>query len=388
MLLCASCTGTGTGTFTGTENSGTWSSSGVSSLAVPVTPRNRRPLRWAGGLLTALALANLARADEEPIDLSYRAYEGCPSERQFLEQVVGRAAKTLVASERARGRKFVVTVAPQRKEAIGKLEIVAGETTASREVTGANCTEVVSALALFTALAIDPNASMEPAPSSPAHDETGDAAAPPAPSASSSASPLLAKAPTSDEAIPEIRIDGTKRNRQLLAGAHALGLGAFDGGSATPSAAWGGAVFAQWITAGFGAYRLNGAYFVKSENDQATFRLFTGRLDACPLDFSLRPSIVLEPCLAFELGRVEATAKRTATIASSTQRRWWVAGDVLGRLRYGLLPGVFAELEGGLSVPFTRHVFILGTETDVRGQVHRVPVLGWVVGLGLGARIL
>jgi hypothetical protein len=339
--------------------------------------------------LTALGLATLARADEEPIDLSYRAYEGCPSERQFLEQVVGRAAKTLVASERARGRKFVVTVAPQRKEAVGKLEIVSGETTASREVTGANCNEVVSALALFTALAIDPNASMEPAPSSPAHDETSDAGAPPAPSASSSAAPLLTKAPPLDETGgPPERINGNARNRHLLAGAHALGLGAFVGGSATPSVAWGGALFAQWSTLGFGAYRLNGAYFVKSENDQASFRLFTGRLDACPLDFSPRPSIVLEPCLAFELGRVEATAKSTASIAASSQRRWWVAGDLLGRLRYSLLPGVFAELEGGLSVPFTRYVFILGTETDVRGQVHRVPALGWVVGLGLGARIL
>jgi hypothetical protein len=339
--------------------------------------------------LTALALAALARADEEPIDLSYRAYEGCPSERQFLEQVVGRAAKTLVASERARGRKFVVTVVPVRKDAVGKLEIVSGESTASREVTGANCTEVVSALALFTALAIDPNASMEPGPSISAHDETSDAAAP-AQSASVSAISGLPKVPPSDEAsrsAPEARIDERARNR-LLAGADALGLGAFDGGSATPSVAWGGDVFAQWISSGFGAYRLKGAYFVKSENDQATFRLFTGRLDGCPLELSLRPSIVLEPCLAFELGRVEATAKSSATIASSTQRRWWMAGDVLGRFRYSLLPGVFAELEGGLSVPFTRYVFVLGTETDARGQVHRIPALGWVVGLGLGARIL
>src|SRR5882672_9476653 len=120
------------------------------------------PMSLAGWLLVTVGLCTLARADEEPIDLTYHAYEGCPSERQFLEQVVGRAAKTELASERARGRKFVVTVTTQRKDTLGKLEIVAGGATASREVKGLNCSEVVSALALFTALAIDPNASATP----------------------------------------------------------------------------------------------------------------------------------------------------------------------------------------------------------------------------------
>ena len=117
------------------------------------TRRIPRPSSSARALLAVVTLSSIALADQEPIDLVYRTHEGCPSERQFVEMVVGRAAKTLVLSERARGRKFYVTVTQQRRETIGKLEIVAGGTTAAREVSGANCSEVVSALALFTALA-------------------------------------------------------------------------------------------------------------------------------------------------------------------------------------------------------------------------------------------
>src|SRR4051812_20336280 len=144
------------------------------------TRRIPRPSSSARALLAVVTLSSIALADQEPIDLVYRTHEGCPSERQFVEMVVGRAAKTLVLSERARGRKFYVTVTQQRRETIGKLEIVTGGTTAAREVSGANCNEVVSALALFTALAIDPSARIDPKPE-PAPEEPPPAEAKPPP---------------------------------------------------------------------------------------------------------------------------------------------------------------------------------------------------------------
>jgi len=342
----------------------------------------------AGCLLVAVGLVPEARADEQPIDLSYHAYEGCPSERQFLDQVVGRAAKTELASERARGRKFVVTVTTQRKDTLGKLEIASGGSTASREVKGLNCSEVVSALALFTALAIDPNASATPVASR--EDSTAPAASSAAPPSTAAIPSVTAKPPdddTSRESNASTR-DSTAPGAKFLFGARGGAQGGFTGGEATPSASLGGGLFVQASTAGFGSYRLSGAYFAENNVSTAGFRLFTGRLDGCPVEIRLARGIALEPCLAFEVGRVEATSNETAQLTSSTARRWWLAGDLLGSLRFAPIPTFFAEVEAGPSVPFSRYVFYLGTETDTLGRVHQVPAVGWVVGLGLGARIL
>jgi len=175
---------------------------------------------------------------------------------------------------------------------------------------------------------------------------------------------------------------------EWLTGARAGGVGAFNGGSATPSAAWGGGLFVQWTTPGFGAYRASGIYFVKNETADANFQFVAARIDACPVRVALAHAVVLEPCLAFELGRVTATAKPSPAIGTSTERRWWLAGDALGRVRYLPAPWFFAELEGGLAVPFMRYAFVLGTETDPQGEVHRVPMVGWVLDFGLGVRFL
>jgi hypothetical protein len=333
--------------------------------------------------LSSLAFA----ADQEPIDLVYRTHEGCPSERQFIEMVVGRAAKTLVLSERARGRKFYVTVTQQRRETVGKLEIVAGGTTASREVSGANCSEVVSALALFTALAIDPSARIdtkpEPRPEEP----------PPPPEPKPPPKPIAPPEPAQPITIepdvrPPSRAPSWAISPGVIAGAHGVAEGSFTGGAAAPATSRGGGLFVQWTTPRLGAYRLSGAYFANSETSGAKFQFFAGRLDGCPFEAHLAPSLVVEPCLGLEVGRVTATSQASPALSPTTQRRGWVAGDLLGRARFAPIPWIFAELEAGVSMPFTRYTFLLGTPNDVRGQVHKVPPVGWVLGLGLGVRIL
>jgi hypothetical protein len=337
--------------------------------------RTSQPCISALVLLATALFSATSRAQEEPIDLVYHAYEGCPTEQQFLAMVVGRAAKNLVASERARSRKFYVTVTPQRATTVGRLEIVMGADSASREVAGANCGEVVSALALFTALVIDPSASTEP-PKLPDETKPIEPKKPPPPPPPVEPDTSVPRAPPS------------RRAHEVLTGVRAVGEGAFQGGSVLPAIARGGGFFVQWRTPGLGAYRASATYFAPSETDRSTFRFLAGRLDGCPFDAKLGRWVVLEPCLGLEVGDVSATAKAATGLAPSTERRWWTSGNVLGRVRFTPFRWIFAELEGGASVPFTRYVFLLGSETDTRGEVHRVPAVGWVLGLGLGARIL
>jgi hypothetical protein len=304
--------------------------------------------------------------------------------------VVGRAAKTLVLSERARGRKFYVTVTPQRRETTGKLEIVASGVTASREVSGANCAEVVSALALFTALAIDPSARTDTKPEPRPEEPPPEAKPPPKPVPTPPVAPEPAPLPPI-VLEPDVKPPSPTERRHLpevIVGARGIAQAGFSGGAATPSTSRGGGLFAQWTTARFGAYRASGAYFARTDASTATFQFFEGRLDGCPLSASLTPSLVLEPCLGLEVGRVSATSKPGPLLAPTTERRLWVAGDLLGRARFAPIPWIFAELEVGVSAPFTRYTFLLGTSNDVRGKVHQVPAVGWVLGLGLGARIL
>ena len=336
--------------------------------------RTSQPCISALVLLATALFSATSRAQEEPIDLVYHAYEGCPTEQQFLAMVVGRAAKNLVASERARSRKFYVTVTPLRATTIGRLEIVMGVDSASREVTGANCGEVVSALALFTALVIDPSASTEP-PKLPEETKPIEPKKPPPP-------PPVEPDTRAPRALP------SRRAHEVLTGVRVVGEGAFRGGSALPATARGGGFFAHWHTPDFGAYRASGTYFAPGETDRSTFRFLAGRLDGCPFDAKLGRWVVLEPCLGLEVGSISSTAKAAAGLAPSTERRWWVSGNLLGRVRFTPFRWIFAELEGGASVPFTRYVFLLGSETDTRDEVHRVPAVGWMLGLGLGARIL
>jgi hypothetical protein len=330
----------------------------------------------------------VAFADQEPIDLVYRAYEGCPSERQFVEMVVGRAAKTLVLSERARGRKFYVTVTSQRRETVGKLEIVSAGATAAREVGGANCSEVVSALALFTALAIDPSARIDPKPEPPPPEPPPpETKPPPKPAPTTAPEPAPPPSPVEPEVRPDAR-DTRRRLPEVIAGARGIAQGGFESGSATPGVSRGGGLFAQLTTAGFGAYRVSGAYFANTETSKASFQFFEGRLDGCPFTARLTPTLVVEPCLGLEVGQVRATAKAGPTLASTTEHRWWVSGDLLGRARFAPIPWIFAELEVGASAPFTRYTFLLGKPNAVQDRVHTVPAVGWVLGLALGARIL
>jgi hypothetical protein len=352
--------------------------------------RTKAPLSLAAAALIAAGVSVRARADDQPIDLQYHAYEGCPTEQQFLEQVVGRAAKTELASERARGRKFLVTMTSQRKDTLGKLEIVAGGATASREVKGLNCSEVVSALALFTALAIDPNASATVAPREDNAAAPAASAAPVASVATSVAPIVPPKPPEADDTGRDAaaKHDATQPGAKLLVGGSGDALGSFNTGSALPTTGLGGGLFVQASTPGFGSYRIGGTYFGPSSTSRAKFTFVTGRLDGCPVEAQLARGVAFEPCLALELGRVNATSNQTAELTSSTANRWWVAGDLLARLRLAPLPIFFAEVEAGPSFPFSQYVFYLGTEADNLGRVHRVPAVGWVVGLGLGARIL
>jgi len=345
--------------------------------------RGMATLGGAHLVLAVVVWGRPLRAEEAPIDLDYRAYEGCPSVVEFTEQVTGRAEKTVLASERWRGRKFIVTVSPRRSGATGRLVIDSRGDRASREVEGTSCREVVAALALFTALAIDPNAQMD----APAASESSAAAAPP-PVPPAPPAPAL---PVRDATVSERSRSARGSPVRVLAGLTALDLSPLGRSSTFPPGALGGALFGEITTPSDSALTFGGrlsVLWVEARPESARFRLIAARLDLCPLVDAWGTSWSGELCAAAELGGVRATAQG-AGVEPTPAVRFWGAADALGRVRWS--PGggvVFLELEGGATMPLTRYDFSLGTPSEPQGDVHQVPPLGWVLGWGVGGRIL
>ena len=107
-----------------------------------------------------------------PVRLEYHAPDACPDERAFVARVRSRTTRFVLAGADATGgdevaRSFSVDVSTTPHGVEGRLTSLEATRTpapATRVVAGETCDEVVDALALITALAVDPNASTAFAP--------------------------------------------------------------------------------------------------------------------------------------------------------------------------------------------------------------------------------
>src|SRR5262249_50734690 len=100
----------------------------------------------------------------------YDAPAECPTEAAFRARILARTKRAELVAEGDTARAFQVRVTARGAAFLGRLEVKEGATVTARELAGASCEEVLEALAMTTALATDPNASMaapKPAPPSP-----------------------------------------------------------------------------------------------------------------------------------------------------------------------------------------------------------------------------
>ena len=128
--------------------------------------------------------------------------------------------------------------------------------------------------------------------------------------------------------------------------------------------------------------------WVEARPDSARFRLLAARLNLCPVVTAFSRAWGADVCAAGELGAVTGAASSEGGVEPVRATRFWAAGDLGGRLRWGPGAGIFVELEAGATFPFTRYDFALGTPDEFQRDVHKIPPLGWVLGWGVGGRIL
>ena len=118
--------------------------------------------RMGAMMLLALSVAGSpARANAAPehIRLQFSAPPNCAKNATFIRALRQRTGRFRLANGDERTRVFVVNITQANASVSGRLEIQGPQAeTSMRSVSGKTCDEVVAALALMTALAIDPSA--------------------------------------------------------------------------------------------------------------------------------------------------------------------------------------------------------------------------------------
>ncbi len=335
-----------------------------------------RPLTAAALIAFAAARPALADPPVAPIRISYHAPAGCPAESAFSSQILARTSRARIATPGEAGsRALLVTIVPDGGGFAGRLEIAdRGGRLSHREVSGDTCQEVVAALALVTALTLDPLASTKPLPPAPAAKSSAPPPAPPpAPAPVPVQRPVLI-APRPAPAPPPPRPPWHV----------SFGDDVAVRGGATPHAVLTLPLFVELEMPRMGASLR--AAFERSQQDTeqvspgaAVFRWTAGTLEACPLAWS-RSGFRVSPCLRLEAGVLEGRGEGVTPPRSRS--RTWVALGATGRAEWSFLPPAFLDVGGGFVLPLTRDRFYFQPDTTI----YKPPALGWIARAGLGVR--
>lgn len=326
-------------------------------------------MRWPlapGCLALALVTSPAAAAEPTPIALVYEAPPDCPAAIEFLGSVQARTSRVRAAApeEVTNATVVQVTIGGDARGSWGSLMLIeSGVVTGRRRVEGESCQEIVDALALATALSLDPTALLGPEP--PANAPPPETAAP--------APPPEPEAPAR---TPRSR---PKPERPYLL---RLGTAAIVAEPLAPMPFWGGMAEVGVARGRRGPAAALAFGFALGDGDHARFSWQVARLTLHPLRAPLGRITEVGVGLASEVGALHAEGEGLDTTRTVT-RGYWSAG-LDGRLEITLHPGLVASLAAGLGLPGTDRRFTIG---DPPREIASSPALVPLVAVGIGARL-
>jgi hypothetical protein len=336
------------------------------------TRRVRRLARLAAfAWFSSPAGAGAQEPVEEAIRFQYAAAAACPSVDEFTERVRQRTARMRLAATDELARTFAVKVAAELGGFAGSVEFLdeAGSPV-SRRVRGQQCDEVVTSLALITALALESR--LEPEPE-----------APPAPER------LAESAPAPQPLPPQPKPRESRWERDSGRGPSAR-VGA-SGGYAVPLEAFALGLLGQldWArgSSPIAALRLR-AHYAEGEHEvggrYANLRLLGLEASVCPQALRIE-SFALYGCAAFDLGSLRARGVQSPELpfpGSSTIL--WVAVGAELRLAWQPDAPFWLELNGQLGTPLVKHTFMFRAPSAEAFRVE--PELALGAGIVSGVR--
>jgi hypothetical protein len=318
----------------------------------------------------------------ELVSLRYTGELGCPTESQFVDEVLARVTRPVQFGIPGAKIRMAVTLSRSGAQSAGKLEVerAAGEPT-RRDFTAGSCDEVGSALALVAALALDPNARTESLPVRAASTQPGSAAATagaPLPASEPEAA-AASEPPASAHPAPAARYAawiGPSAGLTLGAAPKLLGLVGLSLGvrvvTERPLAP------SLQLTPLWGKTGATGPASGKGE-----FAWALGRLEACPVSWHLSAPLRLDPCAAVEIGRLSARGADAQIDVPVTAERWWVAPGATLSL-HANFGGWFVRIGALALIPATRDEFVF-LQPDRR--VHEPSAVVGGASLGLGFQL-
>jgi hypothetical protein len=318
--------------------------------------------------LVTCAVASPAFADTEAIALDYKVAAGCPGRARFVEEVRTLTTKAELVEPNAAQREFRVEAQRRGGGVQGKLTIVKAGETSEREVSGTSCAEVVSALALATAIAVDPSIlGGEPTPEPPKPEPPAAKPEPPKPEAAPPRQP-----PSRPE---EDRPRQPPRTEPLGNVVFAAGAGVMS--AIAPSLATRPA-----LRVGFrpGSERmpeffLEGAWLIPVSSEHASFSAFLAR-PGVAWEFWKVGSVALGLVTGVEFGVLEAEGADDIR-APRQEERPWAALDFGPSLRIPADSSFFVRAEGGALFTLYRHEYSIASPTNELEIIHEIPGYGF-----------
>ncbi len=320
----------------------------------------------------------------KPVQVEFEAPAGCSGAEAFFRSLRSRTDQVRRADPGEPHTTLQVRLLRKGGHVLGELRVVNDRGgTDTRKVQGASCDDVVQALSLTAALAVDPSALLSAPASAP--EEA------PAPTAEVAKEPQATKPPAVKEvraaAAPPSTPEVVASDTSLPVPSFTLGVGPLGGALLASSAGLGAAVASRWTLADRGVLRASlGLAFIYLRNDAvltpgAVQIVLTGlAATACP--FRATTSILtFEPC-ALLLGGWLAASGRETTHAYSVDRLWLSAGGIL-RVAASLGGGFWLDAQVGVSAPFFKRRFFITTPDNVVNVVGETPMISPIAGLGL-----
>jgi hypothetical protein len=320
------------------------------------------------------------------VRIDYDAPPSCPDQSAFSWQVSARTtrARLVEASESARTFRIVISLVDSTH--LGRLTIVEVDGRQSvRELQAPSCSELVDALALVTALAIDPRADTRPletlpqtpvsttppgsmplrrTPSSPPHKESAHRQPP----ASAGRAAAARTAPL------RWTLGATITALSAVAPTPLIVLGPF--GEAT----WDDhSLLAPTARVQVG---ISPTSSIDAAGARAHFALRPlGLLETCPLRLSFASWASARPiCAAFHAGLVRASS--SGTVEPRSETRQWLALGLSARLFEAAVGALRLDLGAGVVFPLARDRYLIEPKV-----IHKVPVAGFDGSAAIGLRL-
>lgn len=330
-----------------------------------------RPVLRASCVIVGCGAAGAAFADppRAAVSTTYVAPPACPTEAEFAKRLLARLVGPRGA-ERPR-RSLVVRITGQADgQFVGRLSLVTAEGGSTTKTLAAhNCDELVDALSLVAALALQTDETavsggdLASAPSAASAAPAGARSAAPAPPGppAASASATAAVPREVQETRPGEGSENEDRSLRL-----ALQLGGLAALGVAPNVLVGGGLGLDWAPLATGPFRpalglgvvAAAAPDVVRSDGRASFVWLAARVNACALRFDFGRSAALRVCGLADIGVVNARGSDTVDPRSSS--RGWLSLGVSSQAEFPLSERFALVALVGAEAPLRRDLYAFG----------------------------